>query len=184
MAEETLPDLINNITLQWANERVAKAKKILRDNGIDESKNLLPQSIIADQTITSNSIRIDFYASDYYIFIDQGVTGIGGGKKPLKPTTGKYKFKTLGVSKSMQMSIQNWVARKGIQVRKSKEESGKLVIKRSYGVAYAIAKSIKRTGIGKTMFWSDTFNEKAYQDLADRIAKKLGGDFTIQLRGL
>jgi len=182
--KQSLPDLINNITIEWANERIAKAKKILNDNNIHPSKgSLLPQSLISDQTITNNGIRIDFYASDYYIFIDEGVTGIGGGKK-LKPTTGKYKFKTAAVSRAMLKNIQNWVVRRGIPIRKSPDEKTSVVINNSFAASYAIAKSIKRTGIGKTMFWSDTFNEKAYKDLADRIAKKIGGEYTIQLKGI
>jgi len=182
--KQSLPDLINNLTIEWANERIAKAKKILNDNNIHPSKgSLLPQTIISKQSIDGNSLRIDFFADDYYIFIDKGVTGIGGGKKPLKPTTGDYKFKTSFVSRAMQESMKDWIRRRGVKPPEEFMPKAS-AIKRTEGWSYVVAKSVKRTGIGKTMFWSDTFNEKAYKDLADRIAKKIGGEYTIQLKGI
>ena len=105
MAGETLDMILSSITTIWAQECVNKARRILNEHGITPTNNLLPATIESKQTKIGNGIRIDFYAADYYIFVDEGVKGIGGGKKPLKPTTGKYKFKTLGVSKSMQMNI-------------------------------------------------------------------------------
>jgi hypothetical protein len=172
---------IADITQQWADEKVKKAKGILNANGIHNQQQL-PASIRTYQSIGKSGILIEFFANDYYIFIDEGVEGIGGGKKPKKPTTGKYKFKTPYVGRKMVDNIQDWIARKPILIRKNKTESAKQsVIPRAQSIAYVIAKSVKRTGIGKTMFWSDTFNEKAYEDLANRIGKALGREIKITI---
>lgn len=176
-----LYDSIAAITQQWADERIDNAKRILAEKGIKPQMQL-PQSIANYQRVGKSGILIEFFANDYYIFVDEGVEGIGGGNKPKKVTTGKYKFKTPFVGRKMASSIQDWIARKPILVRQDKKESSKgSVIPRAERLSYAIAKSVKRTGIGKTMFWSDTFNEKAYEDLAQRIGQALGREVTITI---
>jgi hypothetical protein len=119
--------------------------------------------------------------ADYYKYIDEGVKGIGGGKRSAI-TTGKYFFKTPFVGRKMAKSIQTWIAQKPIQVRTSKSQSKQDVIKQAEQLSYVIAKSIKKTGIGKTMFWSDTFNDEAFSNLADMIEKELGGEFKVQIK--
>lgn len=214
MAEETLDMMLSSITTVWAQECVNKAKGILKRYNVNEGSSLA-SSLYSNITKVGNGIRIDFYASDYYIYVDEGVKGIGfndlrGGEKVLKGrnvynpgkykppdkvstfgsrrnaiTTGRFSYKSKFVSSKMAKSIQSWIATKPIPIRTDKFKSAKThTIPTAENLSWAIAKHIKRTGIGKTMFWSDTFNEKAYQDLADRIAKKLGGEYTIQLRGL
>lgn len=172
---------IADITKKWSSEKVTKAKGILNRYGIHERMQL-PASIRTIQSIDKSGILIEFFANDYYIFIDEGVEGIGGGNKPKKPTTGKYRFRTPYVGRKMVDNIRDWVARKPILIRRDKNESSKQsVIPRAESVSFAIAKSIKRTGIGKTMFWSDTFNDDAYRDLANRIGKALGREITISI---
>lgn len=179
-----MSDLYNqiaDITQAWADEKIKKAKGILNAHGIHNSMQL-PMSIRTLQTVDKSGILIEFFANDYYIFVDEGVEGIGGGKKPKKPTTGKYKFKTPYVGRKMVDNIQDWIARKPILIRRNKTEDSKTsVVPRAQSIAYVMAKSIKRTGIGKTMFWSDTFNESAYEDLANRIGQALGREIRITI---
>jgi hypothetical protein len=189
----TLAEQITMITHEWANERIHKAKAILKRYDIDDDRNQLPLSIITKQKNTATGVLIEFYANDYYIYVDQGVQGIGFSSYPLKTlskrpqvfrqaiTTGKYKYKTPFVNREMVESISDWISRKKIPIRTSKTQSTQSVINKKMSLSFAIAKNIKRTGIGKTLFWSDTFNDEAYNDLADRIGKKLGGDFNITI---
>lgn len=193
MAEQSINDIIADELIAWGNEKLSKAKGILTATGSTTSTNVLYNSLmVTPVAIKGNnlSIGIGFStgkngedSSTYYKYIDEGVRGLGGGKT-VKPSTGRFKFKTKSVSKGMVDSIQKWIAQKPILIRKDKKESKVPVIKRANNIAFAIAKNIKKTGIGKTMFWSDTFNDDAYKELADRIAKRLGGDFTIQIKGL
>jgi hypothetical protein len=196
----TLAEQITMITHEWANERIHKAKAILKRYDINEDTNQLPLSIITKQKNTSTGVLIEFYANDYYIYVDQGVQGIGFsslnankeantnkytgatfGSQKSAITTGKYKYKTPYVSREMVESISQWISKKKIPIKTSKTQSTQSVINKKMSLSFAIAKNIKRTGIGKTLFWSDTFNDEAYNDLADRIGKKLGKDFNITI---
>ena len=182
---------IANVLQQWSDERIVNAKGILASKNSNASMNLSQSLVTFDVKVQGDAIRIGIgfannpkqQASDYYKYVDEGVKGIGGGKKSAL-TTGRYSFKNAFVPKKMVSSIQMWIAQKGIRVRNSKQEKGVNVIKRSEQLAYVIAKSIKRTGIGKTMFWSDTFNQKAYDDLVERIEKATGKSYTIMFKDI
>jgi len=176
---QTISDKIFAVTTEWANERIFQARELLKRSGIHEAQQL-PASIHYDSELSPQTIIFSFYAADYYIYVDQGVEGLGPNKKP---TTGKFKFKTLSVSKGMAASIQDWIARKPILIRQDKKESSKSsVIPRAVSVSYAIAKTIKKTGIGKTLFWSNTFNEKSYKELGKRLEKSLGEAYRIEIK--
>lgn len=104
------------------------------------------------------------------------------GNRRTAITTGKYSFKTKFVGKKMAKSIQSWIASKPIPIRTSKTASAKThTIPKAEQLSWVIAKHIKRTGIGKTMFWSDTFNERAYQELADTIEETIATQFKEEI---
>lgn len=195
-----LYDSIAAITQQWADERVENAKGILEKYGVRREMQL-PASIANYQRVGKSGILIEFYANDYYIYVDQGVKGIGFNQGVLVGrntkfnkkvsafgvqrsalTTGKYSYKTPFVSRKMVQNISDWIPRAQVLVRKDTSESSKgSVIPRKEQLAWAIAKNIKRTGIGKTLFWSDTFDDDAFVDLANRIAPVVGGQITITI---
>lgn len=179
---------IADVLIDWAGERVENAQSILARLKKTTGTNNLYNSIAFNApTIEQNKIVIGIGfstgssedANEYYQFVDEGVQGIGGGKTK-KPTTGRFKFKNTHVSRKMVSSIENWITGKPILIRKSKEEKSVDILKRRKSIAFAMAKNIKKTGLGKTMFWSDTFNDKEYQILANRIAESLGGEYEVQ----
>lgn len=187
----------------WAEQKIAKAKGILLQFDANASSSL-SQSITFTQPIIRNgSIIININANDYYKFVDEGVKGIGNtsfksaktdkydiknkGYKTTRSsfreaiTTGKYRFKTPYVGRKMVQSISDWITDKPILIRANKSESSKQsVIPRKETLAYAIAKSIKRTGIGKTMFWSNTFDDDSFTELSILIEQELGGIYKVQ----
>ncbi len=197
-----LNNKIASVLIQWAGERREYSKFILKKYGttnlMDGSQ--LMQSLTFDApVIEGNKIVIKINANDYYKFVDQGVSGSNGGYTPPKiqkgvrkrNPTGVFKFKNDRVHPDMPMvkSIAEWITTKpagqGVKgaVRVNKKEGTKgSVIPRRDSLAYAYAKSIKRRGIGSTMFWTDTYNEDSFSDLAEMIAKALGGAFNIQIK--
>jgi len=186
---QEIRDGISEILREWGNERAENAKQILRDKNAVASSVLLQAIKNFDVEIKNGTIVIPFGfeydeesdVSKYWMFVDEGVQGIGGGRKSAI-TTGRFKYKDNGKWIPAK-PIQRWITEKGITPPADFMPKVKL-LKRVEGWSYVLARSIKKTGIGKTMFWSDTFNEKAYKDLADRIAKKIGGEYTIQLKGI
>lgn len=176
-------EIIADILRDWGQEQVDNARSILQAKNAIASSQLLQSIRTIDTTSSPNVISIGITAEDYYTFVDEGVRGIGGGKKP-KQSTGKYSFKNAFVGKRMKDAIADWITNKGIQVRTSKAQSKVSVLQQRDRLAFVIARSIKKNGLEQTKFWSDTFTEDAYKDLADRIAKGLGGEFTIQFRGI
>jgi hypothetical protein len=186
---QEIRDGISEILREWGNERVTNARTILEQKGAIASKVLWQSIKNFDIEIKNGTIVIPFGfqydeesdVSKYWMYVDEGVQGIGGGRKSAI-TTGRFKYKANGRPIPAK-PIQRWITEKGITPPADFMPNVKL-LKRVEGWSYVLAKSIKKTGIGKTMFWSDTFNEKAYQDLADRIAKKIGGEYTIQLKGI
>lgn len=200
---------IADVLIDWAGERINNAKAILTKFEATTGVNNLYNSIAFNAPeIESNKISIGIGfskgssedANKYFMFVDEGVKGIGFasqkstarnvrsfgskasafGNKKTALTTGRFKFKNPYVGRKMVNSISEWIAGKPILIRTTKEQKGVDVLKRNKSVAFAIAKNIKRTGIGKTMFWSDTFNDKEYQILANRIAESLGGEYEVQ----
>lgn len=180
---------IANVLQRWSEEKIVKAKGILASKNSNASMNLSQSLMTFDVKIVGDSISIGIgfadnpkqQASTYYKYVDEGVKGIGGGKRQAI-TTGRYSYKNAFVPKKMVSSIQSWIAQKGIRVRNTKTESGADVIKRAEQLAYVIAKSVKRTGIGKTMFWSDTFNQEAYDELVKMIEDATGGSYGLTFK--
>jgi len=182
---------IANVLEQWSNEKIIKAKGILTRYGAIASENLSASLMTFDVKVLGDTISIGIgfvdnaksQASEYYKYADEGVKGIGGGKSQAV-TTGRFSYKNAFVSKKMVSSIQSWIGQKGIQVRTSNKQKTSDVIKRSESLAYVIAKSIKRTGIGKTMFWSDTFNQKAYDELVQMIEDATGKSYSLTFKDI
>ena len=188
---------IANILQEWSHERITKAKGILASKDAIASSNLSQSLMTFDVQVVGDTISIGIgfadnpknQADEYYKYVDEGVKGIGyasaHGVRKSVITTGRFSYKTPYVSKKMVDSLQSWIAQKGIKVRTSKTESSKnSVVPKSFTLAYIIAKNIKRSGIGKTMFWSDTFNDKAYSDLADMIGEAIGGSYTFTIKDI
>lgn len=197
---------VADILVKWGQERITNAKGILNKFEANTGTNNLQQSLIfSAPEINGGSVIIRLKLPDYYTFVDQGVQGIGMAQQEPKKgrtdkfdlnkkgykttraypkqalTTGKYKFKTPYVGRKMVESISEWITNKPVLIRANRSEDSKTsVIPRKETLAFIIAKSIKRTGIGKTMFFSDTFNDEAFTELKDMIEKELGGAYRVQ----
>lgn len=188
---KVITEAIADVLKEWGDERIKNAQTILRNKDAVASSILLQSITNFGVSINGNTISIPFgfidakgdkqKASKYWQYVDEGVAGIGGGNKSAL-TTGRFKYKNNG-KRIPAKPIQEWMTAKGVNPPADFMPKVKL-LQRVEGWSYVLARSIKKTGIGKTMFWSDTFNEKAYKDLADRIAKKIGGEYTIQLKGI
>lgn len=104
-------DLVNDIVIEWANERVNFAKQILTDKkGKPMQGSELAQSIAPTILLQSNNnLKIGIEANEYYDFVNKGVKGVGGSPLPMRESSGVYSFKTKNVGKAMIESIVKWI---------------------------------------------------------------------------
>ena len=123
------------------------------------SSGFLADSIIPlDVKILGSVYTVEIQAATYAKFIDEGVDGWA------KSRGSQYKFKTRGVDPQGEMvaSVKEWLLREGgmsravktqLSTREKKQQKiSDPVTQRAISVAYMI----KRQGIAKTNFWSNT----------------------------
>ena len=173
------------ILQEWGNESAENMRKLLRQrlkHKVGESN--LAQSIQVENTFVSKeSVSFKISLNDYYVFIDLGVKGLRNRSATYTSAEfpSGFKFRTMSTPPSMIQSLQNFIARKGIPVRKSKSQSSKEVIKDSFAMAQAMAEAIKKKGIDGTRFYSDTFNEQGYKKLTTKLEQALGQEFEFKI---
>lgn len=129
---------------------------------------------------TANGYALSLEMEDYGKFKDRGVKGKDTSKKaPNSP----YRFGSgTGQKGGLTDAMQKYVRRKGIQFRerKKKGEKGRFL---SYDqTAFIIARSIYKTGIKSSMFFTTPFL-RAFKRLPDDLLKaySLGIDRQINL---
>jgi hypothetical protein len=165
---------ISEVLKQWALEREEKAIETLDSQFA--VKPLLGQSITTTELkVDGLNIGIGFTADDYYIYLDEGVKGLANKAK----TSGLFSFKTPFVGRKMVDSIALYLPRYPAKPRK--EGLPKLNKNNINSAAWAVAKSVKQSGINQKPFWKPTFNEAAFNDLASRLEDALGEDINLTL---
>jgi hypothetical protein len=183
MATQSNSELIAAVLQEWLNERMHNMKLILANHDITERNSMLVPSItITAPNITENNINAQMTMEDYYVFIDKGVKGIGGGYKNALED-GVYAFKNRYVGRKMVDKIGEYITRRPdkFQIRTSRSQSGADVLAIKRQVAWGTAVNVKKHGIGRTRFFTDSTTEKFEQQLADRLADRLGQNFEIKL---
>jgi hypothetical protein len=105
-------DLVNDIVIKWANERVEVAQIALTKNkaefnsrGSELGQSIAPKILLQ----TGNNLKIGIEANDYYDFVNKGVRGVGGSVLPPRKDSGVYSFKTSKVGGKMVESIVKWI---------------------------------------------------------------------------
>ena len=105
-------DLVNDIVIAWANERVEVAQIALTKNkesqnsrGSDLGQSIQPKILLQ----TGNNLKIGIEANDYYDYVNKGVRGVGGSPLPKRQDSGVYSFKTSKVGGKMVESIVKWI---------------------------------------------------------------------------
>jgi hypothetical protein len=81
----------------------------------------------------------------------------------------------------MITNLQDFIARKGIQARTSKNQSAFDVVVSSFQMASAMADAIKLKGIDGTRFYSDTFNDESYNELTNKLSLIIGQEVEFRL---
>jgi hypothetical protein len=166
--------------------------KAAQDNLNKDNKNQtgkLADSIRFETKFMKRGFKIDFFAADYYDFVNEGVKGVGSKNKNM---TSPYKFKFISPSRSHVEAIMKWMTegRKKIVAKdvkkygKSKQESKAVdPAKKQRSLAYIIARSTKIKGIKRTGFWSNAFDD-TFKDFGLQMSKALGKDIRVDLQSM
>lgn len=128
----------------------------------------------------NGQIVVEFYADDYYDFLNSGVDGVQRSAGAIPNAEGIVQsFKTLNPSPSMveafggapnygkgggQGNPQNWMASKGIIAKDGDYNS----------LAYLLARATKRHGIKPSEFINNQFKEEKLQAFADKLTQMIG----------
>lgn len=115
---------------------------------------------IKNLDLTAPKMSLDVEILSTYKFLDQGVKGTEGG-------SGRYQFRSKKVGKKMAMAILRWLKRRAAggrtkyrAVSKNERKNKKIFkavssAKSREALAYAVATSIKKKGIKRTLFFTN-----------------------------
>jgi hypothetical protein len=193
LSEEILDTIASALRL-WGNANAESMRKLLRQRlKQTQTESGLAQSIKPNNpTIKGGVVSMAIDLNDYWMYIDLGVKGkrntsaVSTGSKPTETFTNKdfpngFKFKTMGYPAEMITNLQDYIARKGIQARVSKDQHGNEVIQTSFQMAESMATAIKLKGIDGTKFYTDTFTDEAYGELTTMLSDIIGQDVEFKL---
>lgn len=123
----------------------------------------------------------------YYDFVNKGVKGLKSGE----PNNSPYKFRKLSAPPVMVKAIYGWLLRNNISARNEDQEFNlsRLQIKRqslseldaNRGLAYAIAKNIKKKGLPYTGFFDKAITSVYGTKFVELVAQAIGVDVQVQI---
>ncbi len=151
---------------------IDRAKSNLKKGGkygSHNTSNKLTDSLRFETKESARSIAFDFYAQDYWKFLDYGVKGkISSAKAPNSP----YQFGSgTGKKGGLRASIDKWVVRKGLAGTRGKD--GRFMNRKQ--MVSMISRSIYLKGTPETKFFREAF-ETSYKSLDENIVEKYGLD--------
>jgi hypothetical protein len=176
------------LALQLVADYVAAFEKKVADelNRLDKvDTGGLASSIRFETAETANGIIISVFVNDYYKFVDSGVRGVGRNNIN---TTSPYKFRYANPSQSHVAAIRKWIARNGIKSRAADVQKYGAVGRENrqpedVRLAKIIARSIKKKGLRRTGFWTDSINE-TFKDFDVKMSQALGIDIRVNLENM
>lgn len=180
--------VLEGILAQYANAFIGEAVRNINEKG-SVSKGTMASDLEFQVTRTGQSYEIVIGypltspAAEYYDFQNKGVSGI----KTKHPSP--YSFKTAYPSRKMVSEILEWMKTANIQSRNEDQKYGqsKLQSKRQsmaeaqQGLAYGIAKSIKKKGITPTRFFDDAITSTFNNDFINVLGKALAADISLKI---
>ena len=190
LSDEIL-DKCADVLLEWGNANAEQMRKLLRERlKHKKTESNLAQSINAQNpTIKGGVVSMAIDLNDYWMFVDLGVKGLknqSASGVPTKTYTNKdfpqgFAFKNTSTPPQMILALQDFIARKGIPARTSKEQSSFDVVVSSFEMASAMADAIKLKGIDGTKFYTDTFNQESYNELTTKLSTIIGQEVEFRL---
>ena len=157
--------VLGDAMIEVAKVIIEKLKESVREKSVKATGNLL-QSIRVDfPSVTPSGITIGIEMADYYQWVEDG-------RGPTKTTTAS--------KPTLAQSLEQWISAKGIQVRKSKGQSGQSVLEMRKSMAIAIARkihskgTIQRFGYKGAGFIADVITQQNVDTIAQKLSDLTG----------
>lgn len=190
LSDEIL-DKCADVLMGWGNANAEQMRILLRQRlKQKQTESNLAQSIqTKGATVKGGVVTMTIDLNDYWIFVDLGVKGLVNKSAlgiPTKTYTNKdypngFSFKNMATPPQMISNLQDYISRKGLQVRQSKGQATSQVIQDSFTMAQHMADAIKMKGIDGTKFYSDTFNQESYNELTNKLSSIIGQEVEFRL---
>lgn len=151
---------------------IAKAKQNLKTGGKYGSYNSsgkLSESLDYELKVGANSIEFDFFAEDYWKFVDKGVKG--KKSSALAPKSDFQFGSGTGKKGGLRSAIDKWVVQKGLT--NTRDKQGRFVSRKQ--MVSKISSAIYNRGLKTTEFFSKPF-EEGFKQLPDEILEAYGKD--------
>ena len=129
---------------------------------------------------TSVTLTFDFgKASDYWMFVDEGVKGSGGfkGSGRMRGQGSPFRFRKKNIARGV---VEKWIKNKPLRLR---GKGGKFIEKTKANIksaAFVIGRAIAQRGLERTQFFSKPFT-KELNNQSDLILEAFGNDLEKQL---
>ena len=171
-------DEVNKALEEFGQFVIDRAKNNLKKGGKYGSHNTsskLSNSLAFKLKTSARSIAFDFYAEDYWKFLDYGVKGkVSSSKAPNSP----FKFGSgTGKKGGLRASIDKWVVRKGLSGTRDKQ--GRFMTRKQ--MVSMISRSIYLKGTYETKFFREAF-DTSYKNLDENLVEKYGLDLESFLK--
>ena len=190
LSDEIL-DKCADVLMEWGNANSESMRQLLRQRLKHKNvESSLAESINPkNPTIKGGVVSMEIELNDYWMFVDLGVRGLknqSASGVPTKTYTNKdfpqgFAFKNTSTPPQMILALQDFIARKGIPARTSKDQSNFDVVVTSFQMASAMADAIKLKGIDGTKFYTDTFNQESYNELTNKLSLIIGQEVEFRL---
>lgn len=182
---QSIIDKAAAVLQEWGNEATFEMQRLLKQRLKQNAQvSDLSQSIdfTGTKVTTEGAIAI-WNLNDYWVYVDLGVKGVQNRSRTYtsKDFPAGFRFHNLGVGKKMSDAMYNYIVRKGIKVRQTRQESKKSVIDRAKSMAFAMSRAVKKKGITGTRFYSDVFNDKGFKRLTDKLETALGQEIEVRI---
>ena len=144
---------------------IDKLKQSAREKGVKATGNLIQSIQAGFPSVTPQGITVAIEMADYYQWVEDG-------RGPTKTTSAS--------KPTLAQSLEQWISAKGIQVRKSKGQSGQSVLEMRKSMAIAIARkihskgTIKRFGYKGSGFIADVLTQHNVDTIAQKLSDLTG----------
>jgi hypothetical protein len=166
---EPLENSVEGVVSKWLQGRIDYAKKLLADDNRNTTAGALSASIRQGQFDLSQEgkLSVTVLAEDYWQYINFGVNGtqVNHGSNMSFTTKAPPMASMLDYIRDKTITELAYTSREGQRIIKPLNTD-----KARMGAAYVFAQGVKRKGIRKTPFITDSFTDKEIDNLTQLLA--------------
>ena len=159
------------------NDVVKEGRSVLKKKNKTTRKNTLYNDFDYLVTADKTSVTLEFEfggAADYWVFVDEGVRGVGGykGSGRARGQGSPFRF---GSKMPPRKPLMNWIKNKPL---KGRDKKGRFITKKSF--AFLIQRAIYQRGLTRTQFFTQPFTQQLKKQ-TEIITEAFADDLALAL---